>query len=467
MKEKYIFFVKNMSVLTISNFVSKILVFLMLPLYTNVLSTKEYGTIDIITTTINLCIPIFTISIIEAVLRYSMEKNTNSENVLSEALKIIVKGFICLVFVSSITMYIFKIPSIYIVLFLIYYLTTAISHALSYYTKGVNNLKLLGVSNIVKAIVMLSTNCITLLALKLNIVGYYISLIMSDIIFILILTIPIMKKKNKVIEPNKKLAIEMKNYSRPFVVNSISWWINNASDKYLVLLFCGIDLTGIYSIAYKIPNILEVIQNIFAQAWQISAIKEYKSKEAKTFFSSMYKCYNLVLVIAIMLLILFLKPIAKILFAKEFYVAWKFVPFLLLAILFGALSGFLGSIYAANKDSKMYAKSTVIGAITNTTLNILLIPLFNGYGAALATFISYLVIWIIRTKNIKKYIEMEIEHKRNIAVYILLIIMCIVTQAIQSVTVYFLDLAIIIIVVYLYRKTINNIINKINNRVVK
>lgn len=467
MKDKYNFFVKNMSILTISNFVSKILVFLMLPLYTNVLSTKEYGTIDIITTTINLCIPIFTISIIEAILRYSMEKNVCAENVLSEALKVIVKGFILLLFISLIVMNILKLPLIYIVLFLIYYLTTAVSNALSYYTRGINDLKLLGISNIVKAVVMVSANCLTLLVLKLNIVGYYISLILSDIILCLILSIKILKKKNKIIKPNKELATEMKNYSKPFVVNSISWWINNASDKYLVLFFCGIDLTGIYSIAYKIPNILEVVQNIFVQAWQISAIKEYKSKEAKIFFSKMYEYYNLILVITIMFLIYFLKPISKILFAKEFYAAWKFVPFLLLAILFGALSGFLGSIYAANKDSKMYAKSTIIGAITNIVLNILLIPFFNAYGAAMATFISYLVIWMIRVKNVKKYVDIDIEYEKNMMIYVLLIIMCMLTQIIQSLIVYFLNFVIIIIITILYKKTIDTIISKINSRRVK
>lgn len=469
MKEKYSFFVKNISILTISNFVSKLLVFLMLPLYTNVLSTKEYGTIDIITTTINLSIPIFTISITEAILRYTMEKNINQENVLKEAIKIIFKGFILLIIVSIMTMYFLKINSTYIILFLSYYITTALSSALSYYTKGTNNLKLLGISSIVKAITMVSANLITILVLKLNIVGYYISLIISDLVFMAILLFSILKKKRilSLSKQNNNLAKEMKNYSKPFVANSISWWINNASDKYLILFFCGIDLTGIYSIAYKIPNILEVIQNIFAQAWQLSAIKEYKTKEANTFFSTMYKYYNFVLITVIMLMLLLLKPIAKILFAKEFYEAWKFVPFLLLAILFGALSGFLGSIYAANKDSKMYAKSTIIGAVTNTILNIILIPLFNGYGAALATFISYLVILIIRIKNIDKYIQLEIEHKLNIIMYILLIIMSIATQTVHSISIYFIDIVIIAIVMYLNKSTIKNILNKINNKVVK
>lgn len=463
MREKYIFFIKNMSILTISNFVSKILVFLMLPLYTNVLTTQEYGTIDIISTTINLSIPIFTLSISEAILRYTMEKNVKKEEVLKESLKVIVKGFLILLVFSPITIF-FKLPLIYVVIFLIYYLTTAIANALSYYTKGTNNLKLLGISNIIRALLLVSLNCLMLLVLKLNIIGYYISLIVSDIIFVLILLIPVLKNKQKRIKQNNQLAKEMKSYSKPFIINSISWWINNALDKYLVLFFCGINLTGIYSIAYKIPSMLEVVQNIFAQAWQISAIKEYKSKEANAFFSTMYKYYNFILIMTVLIILLFLKPISKILFAKEFYAAWKFVPFLLLAILFGALSGFLGSLYAANKDSKMYAKSTLIGAISNIILNLILIPIFNAYGAAIATFISYLVVWIIRVKNIKKYLEIKIEHKKNIIIYLLLIIMCFATQLISSNIIYLFDTIIIIITIFTYKDVIQIFINKLRSK---
>lgn len=463
MREKYIFFIKNMSILTISNFVSKILVFLMLPLYTNVLTTQEYGTIDIISTTINLSIPIFTLSISEAILRYTMEKNVKKEEVLKESLKVIVKGFLILLVFSPITIF-FKLPLIYVVIFLIYYLTTAIANALSYYTKGTNNLKLLGISNIIRALLLVSLNCLMLLVLKLNIIGYYISLIVSDIIFILILLIPVLKNKQKRIKQNNQLAKEMKSYSKPFIINSISWWINNASDKYLVLFFCGINLTGIYSIAYKIPSMLEVVQNIFSQAWQISAIKEYKSKEAEAFFSTMYKYYNFILIMTVLIILLFLKSISKILFAKEFYVAWKFVPFLLLAILFGALSGFLGSLYSANKDSKMYAKSTLIGAISNTILNLILIPIFNAYGAAIATFISYLVVWIIRVKNVKKYLELKIEHKKNTIIYLLLIIMCFATQLISSNIIYLFDTIIIIITIFTYKDVIQNFINKLRSK---
>ena len=105
-------------------------------------------------------------------------------------------------------------------------------------------------------------------------------------------------KKYKVISNEEKdtaLKKEMVKYSKNFVLNSISWWINNASDKYILLLFYDLNITGIYSVAYKIPTIIEFVQAIYSQAWQISAIKEYDKENSAEFFSNMYKIYNIII----------------------------------------------------------------------------------------------------------------------------------------------------------------------------
>ena len=88
----------------------------------------------------------------------------------------------------------------------------------------------------------------------------------------------------------------MIKYSKNFVLNSISWWINNASDKYILLLFYDLDITGIYSVAYKIPTIIEFVQAIYSQAWQISAIKEYNKnikKRTNTRYTKKARTINL------------------------------------------------------------------------------------------------------------------------------------------------------------------------------
>ena len=70
---------------------------------------------------------------------------------------------------------------------------------------------------------------------------------------------------------NKVLIKAMVKYSVPMIPNSISWWISNSSDKYMLTAFCGVAVTGIYSVAYKIPTFLTTFTTIFMSAWQISA----------------------------------------------------------------------------------------------------------------------------------------------------------------------------------------------------
>lgn len=449
---KYKYFLKNLSIFTISNFITKLLMFLMLPLYTSILTSKEYGTIDMITTTVNLAMPILTLCITEAIIRFTIEENTNKKQILLNSLNIAFKGYILLLLISAVA-WLLGMELKTLILFNIYYLVYTVSSLLTYYLKGLERIKIIGWASVIRVIALILLNCLLLLYFKLSVVGYYASLIISDMIVIIIYICNL--KKYKVISNEEKdtaLKKEMVKYSKNFVLNSISWWINNASDKYILLLFYDLNITGIYSVAYKIPTIIEFVQAIYSQAWQISAIKEYDKENSAEFFSNMYKIYNIIILFFVCLILIFLKVIAKILFAKEFFIAWKYVPFLLLAILFGALSGFLGSIYAANKDSKMYAKSTAIGAMTNIILNFLLIPSMAAHGAAVATCISYVIVWILRLIFMKKYMVLKINLKKDVTSYLLILVICISVICLKTLIAEIIATTVLTIIILMYRK---------------
>lgn len=449
---KYKYFLKNLSIFTISNFITKLLMFLMLPLYTSILTSKEYGTIDMITTTVNLAMPILTLCITEAIIRFTIEENTNKKQILLNSLNIAFKGYILLLLISAVA-WLLGMELKTLILFNIYYLVYTVSSLLTYYLKGLERIKIIGWASVIRVIALILLNCLLLLYFKLSVVGYYASLIISDMIVIIIYICNL--KKYKVISNEEKdtaLKKEMVKYSKNFVLNSISWWINNASDKYILLLFYDLNITGIYSVAYKIPTIIEFVQAIYSQAWQISAIKEYDKENSAEFFSNMYKIYNIIILFFVCLILIFLKVIAKILFAKEFFIAWKYVPFLLLAILFGALAGFLGSIYAANKDSKMYAKSTAIGAMTNIILNFLLIPSMAAHGAAVATCISYVIVWILRLIFMKKYMVLKINLKKDVTSYLLILVICISVICLKTLIAEIIATTVLTIIILMYRK---------------
>lgn len=422
MKNKYKELVKNVGLLSISNFTTKLLTFLLVPLYSRTLSQAEYGSIDIIQTTINLLAPILTLCISEAVIRFTLEESNNMSEILVIGLKMAIRGLFLFIGLGIIGM-LLGISKTYIILAIAYFGVYVVSDIFNQFLKGCNQVVTLVKVSISNIVIIILFNIIFLVWLKIGIIGYFVSNIIAYLGTIGYICIKIDVKKYIITgKKEKELERSMKKYSTPMIFNSIAWWINSASDKYLVLWICGVAQNGVYSMSYKIPTILMVVQNIFAQAWQISAIKEYEKKGKEEFFSIIYGIYNLIMVLGTAILIILTKILAGFLYGSEFFEAWKYVPALLVSVIFGALSGFIGTIFSATKDSRAYAQTTVIGAISNIILNIILIPIFGVMGAAVSTAISYLIVWIVRVIKSRKYMKLNINYKCDILSYSILII---------------------------------------------
>ena len=113
----------------------------------------------------------------------------------------------------------------YVIIFLSYYIVLAINNILAYYLRGIEKVKELGLISIIRVIILVCLNLLLLLYFNTGVIGYYLSLIISDIIAIISFAI-IIKKDNKmyhdVNEPN--ISKDMINYSKPFIANSISSW---------------------------------------------------------------------------------------------------------------------------------------------------------------------------------------------------------------------------------------------------
>ena len=95
MKKKYSYLSNNVKLFTISSFGQKILSFLLVPLYTSYLNTQEYGIIDLVATTINIIIPIFSLNIAEGIMRFTLEEK-NSKDYLAYGILVAKKGALIL-----------------------------------------------------------------------------------------------------------------------------------------------------------------------------------------------------------------------------------------------------------------------------------------------------------------------------------------------------------------------------------
>lgn len=466
---KYKYLLKNVSLLTISNFGTKILSFILIPIYTNYLSTAEYGTFDIYTTTISLLIPIFSLNIIEAVMRFTLDKDSDKTLIFSKGIKYVLYAIIIFTIVFLLNK-IFNVISIfndYYILFILLFISEIIYSLFTQFSRGLEKIKEIVIAGVMNSAIMLLLNVLLLAKFNLGLKGYFISYIVSYIVPAIFLFILLKLWKYIKLSKNtaKKVEKEMIKYSKPLIFNNIGWWINNVSDRYIVTLICGVDQNGIYSIAYKIPSILNSLQSIFSQAWTLSAVKEYDKGENE-FYSKIYKIYNVALILTCSILIIFDRLIARILFAKDFYEAWKYAPFLMISVLFGSLSGMLGGIFSAVKKSKSFASTTIIGAAVNTVLNVILVFTLGPIGAAIATLVAYAIVWILRYKEANKFVKLNIHLKRDIMIYLILVIQSIILLVnMSSLFTYVIEVVVFIVIIIMLRKDIKEFVMKILGKI--
>lgn len=403
---KYRKLLNDTGLFIISNFASKLLIFLLLPLYTNVLSTEEYAVADLITTTINLIFPILTLSVTEATLRFAFDKNIKRNEVLSTSVVFVSISTILVIIAKPLVGNISNTLYQYWGYFVACYFVTAAHNTFSYFSRGCDKTKVFAISGIVHSVFLVGCNILFLLVFHMGLKGYLLSMIISYVsstVYIIVVA-PFYKELCH-FRLNKSLIKEMLKYSIPMIPTIIAWWFMQTSDKYMIIWKLGMAQSGIYSVSYKIPSIMTIVSSLFTQAWQISAISNYGEKDNQSFVGNVYVLFNMVSVLSCAALITMSKVLGHILFAKDYFIAWKCVPILLIAYVFSGLSGFLASNFTASKKTNFLFVSTSIGAIINVVLNLILIEKIGIIGAAYTTLLGFLMTWIIRLYVSQKIVK--------------------------------------------------------------
>ena len=121
-------------------------------------------------------------------------------------------------------------------------------------------------------------------------------------------------------------------------------------------------------------------------------------------------------------LLLLAKPFLKIYVSDSYYDAWRYTPFLIIGCVYLTLGTFMATSYTVHKDSFGYLFSGSFGAVFNILLNFILVPVIGVYGAALATCISYIAVFMFRVFHTRKYIKYDIWYKEFILGSLLMIL---------------------------------------------
>lgn len=416
------YLIKNTIIFTLGSFASKFITFFLVPLYTNVLTTAEYGTIDFVATLCTVMAPILMLNIGESVMRFSLDKDANQTQILSIGIIVIIFAIIVSILVFPISKKNINLAkySIYIYMYIV---SIIVNQVFLCYLRGKELLVQYSIANVLQTLFVSCLNIIFLLKFKMGIQGYFLSFIISYFcIAIYCFFVSKMWKDIRLFCIDKVLFLDMIKYSVVLIPNTFMWWIMNSSDRIMVSSMVGMAANGVYAISYKLPTFVTSTNQVFTQAWGYSAIKEKDAVDECEYNNEIFKTLiSFVMLIGVCLLS-FGKPFLKLYVSATYYDAWKYMPFLTMGCVYLTLGTFMATSYSVHKDSFGFLISALIGAMINILLNFVLIPRFKIYGAAIATCISYIVVFVFRLIHTRKYLHYNIRNKEFIVGSMILIL---------------------------------------------
>ena len=422
---KYKNFALNILVFFINTVATKLISFVLIPLYTYYLNTSEYGITDMSVIVMTLLFPIASLYLTDGMIRFSIDDPDNKECYLSSSFFVVLIGCavvaLCL---PLLDLHIFGGLGNYKLLFYVAFVLSSLQTYEANAARALNEMKIIplcatssALGTCVSAFLLIAKN-------HMGVPGYFYSIIFGQAVGIFmheILGRHYRYIKAVSLKRDGRMVRRMLNYALPLVPDSIFWWMSTSVNRFIITGMLGIAASGLFAAAQKIPNLLSLMNNVFQQGWSLSAFQEFKNKDIGGFFSLIFKLYQTLAVIVSSAMILFSPAFASILLQKDFYTGWVYMPALILAFYFNAFNIFFGSVFTTTMKTNYIMFTTVVGACSSLVFTWLLIPPFGLFGAGVALVISNGLIFVLRAYISRSLLAFDVNWVVTVASTVLLI----------------------------------------------
>lgn len=427
---KYKKLLSNTLIFGIGTFSSKVMVYLLMPLYTALLSKAEYSTADLITQAANLLMPLAAIGMYDGIFRFAIDAGEKKKEVYSSGMAVLLLGSVVFTLLSPI-LWQFDYFEGYNWLIVVFVITANLQCAVSFYVRGLGYTKMYALQGIINTALNIALNVIFLVCFDMGVLGYVLSVVAANVLVTLFLIVAMKLWRDFDIKlVTKETVVAMLKYSVPLIPNTVFIWVNSVANRFIVAHFCGNDVNGLFAAALKIPTAITLLTTIFTEAWQLSAVTDADDNGRGSFYSSVFKSYLGLICMAGSALIALSKVFTVLLMDASYYDAWQYMPTMIISTVFLSLATFMGSVYLVKKKSVMSLVTSMTGAAVNILVTVLLIPIFAekfnlivaAQGAAFGSIAGYLAVYLIRAINAQSYVKFNTQPIKLIINTLLLVI---------------------------------------------
>lgn len=401
--------VKNTAIITLGKICTQFLSFLLLPLYTVVLTTSEYGTVDLIITYSSFALPFVTLALEQALFRFLIDVRGDEEKCGHYITTTVVVSFLISAVVFFITCIIgLVIGNILFLYFGMVLVASTVSAVALQILRGLGDNLGYAVSGFISALCQILCNILFLVVFKYGVAGMMLASFTGNITCGIITYFRCnLWKYIKLSYLKKEDFKALSAYSMPLIPNQLSWWALNASDKIIVQFFIGVAGNGLIAVANKFSSVYISFSNIFNISWTESVALHIHDKDAQEFIGKTINSVYRLFLSACCGIIVCMPFVFPIMVNTQYDEAYGLIPIFMLASLFNAIVSLYGVIYVAHKKTVEIAKTAIYAALLNIVSHLALIHFVGIYAAALSTMIGYGGMAIYRYFHSRRYIVIK------------------------------------------------------------
>ncbi|NCO54791.1 MAG: oligosaccharide flippase family protein [Bacteroidetes bacterium] len=400
----------------LSSIIGRLLNYLLVPLYTNIFSTGEYGVVTELYAYLSFLIIVLTYGMETGFFRFWESEKGNLKVYSTSLISLFVSSFVFIVLVIIFSKPIASVLEynnhseyvIWLGIIIGFDALTAIPFA---YLRQQNKALKFALIKLINIIIFIGLNLFFLLLCPLLIkngikipnwiyssevgVGYIFISNMFASVITLILLIPTMKIKFSF---DAVIWKKMLLYSLPLLIAGLAGMVNETFDRAMLKRLLtdtstAMEQLGIYGANYKVSILMTLFIQTFRYAAEPFFFSQAKEKNAKELYAQVMK-YFIIFGLIIFLGVLLYLDIIKYFIGENFRSGLKVVPILLLANLFLGIFFNLSIWYKLTNKTSWGALLAIFGAVITISFNLWLIPIMGYMGAAWATLICYFAMMV-------------------------------------------------------------------------
>lgn len=210
---------------------------------------------------------------------------------------------------------------------------------------------------------------------------------------------------------NKKYWMYCLPLTVPLIFHMMSHIILGQSDRYMLSKMSGYAEAGLYSFAYTVGSLMTVVSSSFNLSWSPWYYNQYKDKKVSDIVHT-GKTYRAIIMLVAIVLLFLMPELVGLMGAPEYQSAVYVVPLIQLGCFFNYLYLFPVTHEFYYKKTVWIASGTILSAIVNILLNLVFIPWLGSVGAAITTFISCFLLFVLHDFIVRKKLkDFPISHR--------------------------------------------------------